>query len=112
MQHATLCDESTDEILTKAHLVVYLCKLYHFPFYISQFSFPQTRDRHTCAAFGRPCRIRDEDCDVEPLTEEDFTIDIGFDQSLIPVQREYHVSYVLEMSKLAIIREFLALKNC
>ncbi|KAL4894780.1 fungal-specific transcription factor domain-containing protein [Aspergillus ambiguus] len=62
-----------------------------------------TRDRHTCAAFGRPCHIRDEDCDVEPLTEEDFSIDICFDKRLIPAQRDFHVSYVLEMSKLAII---------
>ncbi|KAL4913061.1 fungal-specific transcription factor domain-containing protein [Aspergillus aurantiobrunneus] len=62
-----------------------------------------TRERHTCAAFGRPCRIRDEDCDVEALTEEDFSVDIGFDRRLIPVQRDYHISYVLEMSKLAIM---------
>lgn len=63
------------------------------------------RDRHTSAAFGRPCRIRDEDCDIEPLTEEDFTFDTGYDQNLVPAQTDYHVSYVLEMSKLAVIRK-------
>ncbi|KAH8587666.1 fungal-specific transcription factor domain-containing protein [Bisporella sp. PMI_857] len=61
------------------------------------------RDRHTSLAFGRPCSIRDEDCDVESLKEEDFIFDMGYDETLVPVQRGYHVSYVLEMSKLAII---------
>ncbi|KAH7143482.1 fungal-specific transcription factor domain-containing protein [Dactylonectria macrodidyma] len=61
------------------------------------------RDRHTSQAFGRPCRIRDEDCDVEPLSEEDLAFDLGYDQRVIPIQRDYHVSYVLEMSKLTII---------
>ena len=56
-------------------------------------------------AFGRPCRIRDEDCDIEALTEEDFHFDTAFDQSLIPVQKNYHIFYVLEMIKLASIRE-------
>ncbi|KAL2844903.1 fungal-specific transcription factor domain-containing protein [Aspergillus pseudodeflectus] len=62
-----------------------------------------TRDRHTAAAFGRPCRIRDEDCDIEPLTEEDFQFDSDCGQTLIPAQRDFHVSYVIEMSKLAVI---------
>ncbi|KAL3465834.1 fungal-specific transcription factor domain-containing protein [Aspergillus heterothallicus] len=61
------------------------------------------RDRHTSAAFGRPCRIRDEDCDVEPLGESDFSFDVDFDEDLIPVQTKYHLSYIQEMSKLAAI---------
>ncbi|BCR88967.1 fungal specific transcription factor domain-containing protein [Aspergillus chevalieri] len=61
------------------------------------------RDRHTSAAFGRPCRIRDEDCDIEPLTEEDFNFDVDYDERLIPAQRNFHISYALEMSKLVII---------
>ncbi|RAH65213.1 uncharacterized protein BO66DRAFT_443203 [Aspergillus aculeatinus CBS 121060] len=60
-----------------------------------------TRDRHTAAAFGQPCRIRDEDCDIEPLTQEDFDFDNDYDHSLIPKQEDYHVLYVMEMSKLA-----------
>ncbi|KAJ5974442.1 hypothetical protein N7481_011652 [Penicillium waksmanii] len=60
-----------------------------------------SRDRHTAGAFGRPTRIRDEDCDIEALTEEDFDFDTDFDQSLIPAQKDYHVSYVIEMAKLA-----------
>ncbi|KAL4815669.1 fungal-specific transcription factor domain-containing protein [Aspergillus spinulosporus] len=62
-----------------------------------------TRDRHTAAAFGQPCRIRDEDCDVEPLTEDDFQFDSDYDQTLISPQRDFQVSYVIEMSKLAMI---------
>ncbi|KAJ5183424.1 hypothetical protein N7492_001040 [Penicillium capsulatum] len=60
-----------------------------------------TRDRHTAAAFGRPCRIRDEDCDVEFLTHEDFTCDLGYDENFIPAQQDYHVFYAIEMTKLA-----------
>ncbi|KAJ3543341.1 hypothetical protein NM208_g3632 [Fusarium decemcellulare] len=59
------------------------------------------RDRHTAACFGRPCRVRDEDCDVEPMTEEDLTFDQGFDETLVPIQKDYHVSYFLEMAKLS-----------
>ncbi|RAK71472.1 uncharacterized protein BO72DRAFT_473222 [Aspergillus fijiensis CBS 313.89] len=59
------------------------------------------RDRHTAAAFGQPCRIRDEDCDIEPLTQADFDFDDDYDHSLIPKQEDYHVLYVMEMSKLA-----------
>ncbi|KAL6229262.1 hypothetical protein BDW75DRAFT_249973 [Aspergillus navahoensis] len=61
------------------------------------------RDRHTAAAFGRPCRIRDEDCDIEPLTGDDFQFDSDYDQALIPAQESFHISYAIEMSKLAII---------
>nr|XP_036587431.1 uncharacterized protein CTRU02_02347 [Colletotrichum truncatum]KAF6798373.1 hypothetical protein CTRU02_02347 [Colletotrichum truncatum] len=60
-----------------------------------------TRDRHTSAAFGRPCRIRDEDCDIEPLTKDDFMFDRNYEERLIPAQQEFHISYVMEMSRLA-----------
>ncbi|XHF98609.1 hypothetical protein AWENTII_002157 [Aspergillus wentii] len=79
--HITLYNESTSQVLAEANLV--------------------TRDRHTSAAFGRPFRIRDEDCDVEPLTVDDFNFDNDYDQTLIPVQKDFHTSYVIEMSKLA-----------
>ncbi|KAH8898014.1 hypothetical protein GQ53DRAFT_712535 [Thozetella sp. PMI_491] len=61
------------------------------------------RDRHASAALCRPCRIRDEDCDVEHLTENDLLFDKGHNQRLIPAQRDYHTSYFLEISKLSII---------
>lgn len=63
------------------------------------------RDRHLSLAFGKPCSIRDEDCDVEPLSKEDFTVDLDYAETLIPLQTAHHVSYVLEMSKLAVVRE-------
>ncbi|KAE8421298.1 hypothetical protein BDV36DRAFT_280850 [Aspergillus pseudocaelatus] len=66
-----------------------------------------TRDRHTSAAFGRPCRIRDEDCDVEALDEDDFKFDNDYDQTLIPVQTDFHISYALEMIRLATIQDLL-----
>ncbi|KAL6363042.1 hypothetical protein LRP88_02443 [Fusarium phalaenopsidis] len=62
-----------------------------------------SRDRHTAACLGRPCRIRDEDCDIEPLTEDDLCFDECYDEELIPAQKDYHISYFIEMSNLAVI---------
>ncbi|KAH7256268.1 fungal-specific transcription factor domain-containing protein [Fusarium tricinctum] len=58
-----------------------------------------TRDRHTAACLGRPCRIRDEDCDIEPLTEADFHFDDNHGDPLIPPQKDYHTAYAIEMAK-------------
>ncbi|CAK7204038.1 hypothetical protein SEUCBS139899_006789 [Sporothrix eucalyptigena] len=58
------------------------------------------RDRHAAAALGRPCRIQDEDCDVEMLTEDDFLIDIT-DSSLVLDETAFHRRYVIEMARLA-----------
>ena len=63
----------------------------------------QVRDRHAAAAFGRPCRIRDRDCDVGPLTQADFEFDINYDPGLIPSQEPCHVLYMIELAKLATI---------
>lgn len=62
------------------------------------------RDRHTAAAFGRPYRIRDEDCDVEALTPADLSFDVD-SQMPLATHQVVHEHYVLEMSKLAMIRE-------
>ncbi|KAK7425990.1 hypothetical protein QQZ08_007572 [Neonectria magnoliae] len=62
-----------------------------------------SRDRHTAACLGRPCRIRDEDCDIEPVTEDDLRFDECADEELIPAQKDYHISYFIEMSNLAVI---------
>ncbi|RSL68707.1 hypothetical protein CEP54_002750 [Fusarium duplospermum] len=62
-----------------------------------------SRDRHTAACLGRPCRIRDEDCDIESLTEDDLRFDECYDDELIPAQKDYHISYFIEMSNLAVI---------
>ncbi|KAJ3548174.1 hypothetical protein NM208_g1137 [Fusarium decemcellulare] len=61
------------------------------------------RDRHAAAALGCPCRIRDEDCDIEPLSEYDLLVDSNVDEGLLPVQEPYHVAYFLEISRLSVI---------
>ncbi|XEU97693.1 hypothetical protein FSHL1_002979 [Fusarium sambucinum] len=60
-----------------------------------------TRDRHTAACLGKPCRVRDEDCDIEPVTEADLYFDDVMDNPLIPPQKEYHTAFFIEMSKAA-----------
>ncbi|KAF4455580.1 hypothetical protein F53441_2104 [Fusarium austroafricanum] len=59
-----------------------------------------SRDRHTAACLGKPCRIRDEDCDIEFLTEEDFYFDDDHNDPLIPPQKEYHTAFAIEMAKI------------
>ncbi|RSM14771.1 hypothetical protein CDV31_005205 [Fusarium ambrosium] len=61
------------------------------------------RDRQAAAALGRPCRIRDEDCDIEPLCEADFTFDRETTLATVGMQERYHVSYVISMSSLAVL---------
>lgn len=46
---------------------------------------------------------------MEPLTEDDFDFDKDYDDNLIPHQQDFHISYVLEMTKLAIIRTYYSL---
>ncbi|CAG1969932.1 unnamed protein product [Fusarium graminearum] len=60
-----------------------------------------TRDRHTAACLGKPCRIRDDDCDIEPVTEADLYFDDVVDDPLIPPQKEYHTAFFIEMRKAA-----------
>ncbi|OAA59736.1 Transcription factor [Niveomyces insectorum RCEF 264] len=59
------------------------------------------RDRHAAAALGRPCRIHDDDCDVEMLQSADFLVDQNYNHELIAVEMEYHRSYAIEMARLA-----------
>ncbi|RTE74701.1 hypothetical protein BHE90_010844 [Fusarium euwallaceae] len=59
------------------------------------------RDRHAAAALGRPCRIRNEDCDIEYLNENDLLVDLGSDEELLPIQESYHIAYFLEITKLS-----------
>ncbi|RSL56704.1 hypothetical protein CEP53_006697 [Fusarium sp. AF-6] len=61
------------------------------------------RDRQAAAALGRPCRIRDEDCDIEPLCEADFTFDRETILATVGMQERYHVSYAISMSSLAVL---------
>ncbi|RTE70314.1 hypothetical protein BHE90_015293 [Fusarium euwallaceae] len=61
------------------------------------------RDRHAAGALGRPCRIRDEDCDVEQLSEADFEVDGKTMLQVLGQQEKYHVSYAIHMAKLAVL---------
>ncbi|EXJ66856.1 uncharacterized protein A1O5_10051 [Cladophialophora psammophila CBS 110553] len=72
------------------------------------------RDRHCAGTVGRPLRIRDDDCDVEPLDETDF-IDADDDEfgDSDPVVRSSvctrinvnfaHIQYTISMSRLTVI---------
>lgn len=61
------------------------------------------RDRQAAASLGRPCRIRDEDCDVEPLCEQDFAADGTTESSVVGKQEPYQVSYAINMANLAVL---------
>jgi hypothetical protein len=61
------------------------------------------RDRYAAAALGRPVRIRDEDCDVEPLEESDFEENGSAEPSLFGTSTRHHVLYAIHMAKLAVI---------
>ncbi|KAI8713951.1 Zn(2)-C6 fungal-type domain-containing protein [Fusarium sp. LHS14.1] len=53
---------------------------------------------------SRPlCRIRDEDCDIEPLCEADFAFDSETALDIVGTQEPYHVSYAISMSSLAVL---------
>ncbi|KAK7403706.1 hypothetical protein QQX98_010509 [Neonectria punicea] len=62
------------------------------------------RERQCSTALGLPSRIRDDDCDVEllqagDLEESSTALELG--GWILPVQPSEHISYVIEMSKLA-----------
>lgn len=59
------------------------------------------RDRHTAAALGRPVRIRDEDCDIEPLESFDFEDGETGMTDILGTEQPCHIHYAIEMAKLA-----------
>ena len=70
---------------------------------IHELKIGEIRDRHAAAALGRPVRIRDEDCDVEPLEESDFEGDGDADPTIFGTSTRYHVLYAIHMAQLAVI---------
>ncbi|KAI8650168.1 Fungal-trans domain-containing protein [Fusarium sp. Ph1] len=67
----------------------------------------QVRERQAAASLGLPSRIRDDDCDIEPLCASDLTSDndeSGTDSSLGSRTAE-HVTYAIKMVELAKIRD-------
>ncbi len=58
------------------------------------------RERQCASALGLPCRIRDKDCDIEPLSSADFTFAFA---SSTPVQdRHRYTVYAISMVQLAV----------
>lgn len=57
------------------------------------------RERQCAAALGLPNRIRDEDCDLEPLTSKDF--DRAFSDSVPPRLSSQYVAYQIGMADLS-----------
>jgi len=58
-----------------------------------------TRERQCAAALGLPNRVRDEDCDVDMLTEAEFTS--AFQPATPPEVAAEWVAYVISMTQLA-----------
>ena len=50
------------------------------------------------------------------LATDDFYVDNGYDEQLIPKQEDHHIQYTIEMAKLSIIRKLqtfgISLKSC
>ncbi|EQB51989.1 hypothetical protein CGLO_08415 [Colletotrichum gloeosporioides Cg-14] len=57
------------------------------------------RERQCAAALGLPNRIRDEDCDIEPLSEPDF--EHAFSLSLPAPKAQEYTAYVMGMAQLS-----------
>ena len=65
----------------------------------------QVRERQASASLGLPSRIRDEDCDIEPLTPMDLESEVGpVDSSFGSCQPE-HVTYAIKMVEIAKLRK-------
>lgn len=54
---------------------------------------------------GLPIQIRDEDCDIEMLRPSDFDDDTTYHVGFLGSQKDEHVSYAIEMAKLARLRK-------
>jgi len=58
------------------------------------------RERQCGAALGLPNRIRDEDCDIAPLTTADF--DSAFSATAATSDTERSIAYIVGMTRLAV----------
>ncbi|KAK1981203.1 cutinase transcription factor 1 alpha [Colletotrichum cereale] len=57
------------------------------------------RERQCAAALGLPNRIRDEDCDIEPLDKEDF--EYAFNPNLPANKAQEYISYFIGIAQLS-----------
>ncbi|KAI0456520.1 N-terminal binuclear Zn cluster-containing/DNA binding domain-containing protein [Xylaria acuta] len=58
------------------------------------------RERQAAASLGLPSRIRDEDCDIEPLVSSDLTNETYCEPSLVSCTPE-HVTYATKMVEIS-----------
>ncbi|KAL6353757.1 hypothetical protein LRP88_12749 [Fusarium phalaenopsidis] len=64
------------------------------------------RERQAAASLGLPSRIRDDDCDVEPLSPEDLVSDFeGGEDAMFGSCTPEHVKYAVNMVEISRIRE-------
>ncbi|KAK1969273.1 hypothetical protein LY78DRAFT_572423 [Colletotrichum sublineola] len=60
------------------------------------------RERQASVSLGLPCRIRDEDCDIEPLTTTDLEDDAVVQEATsLGASELEHVHYVIKMVEIA-----------
>jgi hypothetical protein len=64
------------------------------------------RERQAAASLGLPSRIRDEDCDIEPLTPSDWETDNSGPDSPFGSCLPEHVTYAIKMVEIAKLREY------
>ncbi|RFU76934.1 hypothetical protein TARUN_5309 [Trichoderma arundinaceum] len=61
----------------------------------------QVRERQAAASLGLPSRIRDEDCDIEPLSPADLESEANSVDSPFGSCRPEHVTYAIKMVEIA-----------
>lgn len=63
------------------------------------------RERQAAASLGLPSRIRDEDCDIEPLSPSDWETDNSGPDSPFGSCLPEHVTYAIKMVEIAKLRK-------
>lgn len=70
----------------------------------------KVRERQASVSLGLPCRIRDEDCDIEPLTATDLENDSDEQQATnFGASEAEHIHYAIKMVEIAHLRMSRAL---
>lgn len=64
----------------------------------------QVRERQVAAALGLPSRIRDEDCDMEPLSASDLESEVCSHNHLFGSCQPEHMTYAIKMVEIARLR--------
>ncbi|OAA70692.1 Transcription factor [Cordyceps fumosorosea ARSEF 2679] len=58
----------------------------------------QVRERQSAASLGLPSRIRDEDCDIEPLSAADLEApDVDLEHPILAPTKPEHITYAIKM---------------